>query len=203
MRRLCSILQVCCLLTLAGCKGGGKAAPLDGQGRMMLDPIRNQALVPEKLIPRLALPKNAVVADVGAGPGFLTLGLARAVPDGRVIATDISPSYLAYTADRVREERLSNVETRVVPPDHPGLGAATIDLALLSQVDHYLPDRIRYFTELKRALKPGGRIAIVNYVRYRDLDLKAATAADLRVVDDWAPSPPFFLLVFMPEPTPK
>src|SRR5260370_23748418 len=130
-------------------------AALDFQGSLMLDPRRTVELAPRALIERLALPADARVADVGAGPGFLTLVLAQAVPAGRVIATDIRPDYLAVAADRARRAHLRNVETRLVPAEHPLLAPASLDLALLCQVDHHLGDRERYFVELARALRPG------------------------------------------------
>jgi ubiquinone/menaquinone biosynthesis C-methylase UbiE len=171
---------------------------LDAVGRMMMDPLRNQALDPPALIARLDLAPDAVVADVGAGPGFLTIPLARAVSRGRVIATDIEPAYLDFLAAKAREQRIVNIETKVVGATDPGLAPGSVDLALLCQLDHGLADRTTYFAELVRVLRPGGRIALVNYQRYRDADLTAARAANLQLLDEWSPSPPFFLLVFAP-----
>ena len=162
---------------------------------MMLDPLREEGLHTSALISRLKLPADAVVADVGAGPGFLTLPLARAVPQGRVIATDVKLDYLAIAQSRARQAGLSNVETRVTPADDAQLHDGEVDLALLCQVDQLLPDRARYFRRLTVALKPQGRIALVNWARFRDADLAAAREAGLRVVDEWTPTPPFFALV--------
>lgn len=162
---------------------------------MMLDPLREEGLHPSELIARLKLAPNAIVADVGAGPGFLTLPLARAVPQGRVIATDVKLDYLVLAQTRARQAGLTNVETRVTPPDDAQLGDGEVDLALLCQVDQLLPDRARYFRRLGAALRPHGRIALVNWARFRDADLAAARAAGLRVADEWAPTPPFFALV--------
>ena len=66
-------------------------ADLDAVGKQMLDPLREQTLHPTELVARLKLRSDAVVADVGAGPGFLTVPLARAVPRGSVIAPDLLP----------------------------------------------------------------------------------------------------------------
>src|SRR5262245_11016425 len=136
------------LTLLAACAGDDGAAALDPAGRLMLDPLREQALHPESLVPRLALRRDAVVADVGAGPGFLTLPPAPAVPEGKVIATDVRPAYLAVAARRAARAGLRNVETRAAPPEDPALPAGAIDLALLCQVDHYLADRARYLAAL-------------------------------------------------------
>ncbi len=193
---------VCCSIYLALAVAAGARADepaLDAAGRQMLDRLRVQALHPDELVARLALAPDATVADVGAGPGFLTLPLARAVPRGRVVATDVRAGYLAVAARRAADAGLRNVETRVVPADSPSLPPRAIDLALLCQVDHYLADRARYLAALAPSLKPGGRVALVNYVRYRDADLAAARAAGLRVIDAWQPSPPFFVLVLAPD----
>jgi SAM-dependent methyltransferase len=115
-----------------------------------------------------------------------------------VIATDVRADYLAALALRARRAGLSNLVTRPAEPERPGLDDASVDLVILCQVDHYLADRARYFAALARALRPGGRIAIANYVRFRDADLAAARAAGLRPIDAWSPSPPFFLLVVAP-----
>jgi hypothetical protein len=68
------------LLLVTSCEQGSSKAPLDYEGRKLLDPVRFEALRPAELIQRLELRSDARVADIGAGPGFLTLLLARAVP---------------------------------------------------------------------------------------------------------------------------
>jgi ubiquinone/menaquinone biosynthesis C-methylase UbiE len=189
--------------TLAGCARAPHTAQpettLDPQGQAMLDPVREHALKPEELVRRLGLRTADRVADLGAGPGFWTPYLGRAVTDGRVIATDLRADYLAVAADRARGAGLENVETRVADAASPGLERASVDLALLCQLDHYLKDRTTYFRAVRDALKPGGRIALVNYARYEQPDRAALAAAGYQVTDEWHPSPPFFLLVARPD----
>lgn len=167
----------------------------------MLDPAREARLRPAALVEHLRLRPDAVVADIGAGPGLLTLPLARAVPQGRVIATDINQGYLRVLARRAEAAGLRQVETRRVAPDAPGLEAGSVDLTLLCQVDHVLRNRVVYLKELVRALRPGGRIVIVHHTDHRPGAEALARAAGLVVVDSWAPSSDFFLLSL--EPTPK
>jgi ubiquinone/menaquinone biosynthesis C-methylase UbiE len=173
-------------------------ADLDAIGKQMLDPLREQTLHPSELVARLKLRPDDVIADVGAGPGFLTIPIARAVPSGSVIATDIRADYLEVAAQRAAAAKLRNVRTQVVAADHPGLDARSVDLIILCQVDHYLGDREAYFGELLTALRPGGRIALVNYRRNRDAALTAARRVGLRIVDEWRPSPPFFAVILQP-----
>jgi SAM-dependent methyltransferase len=170
-------------------------ATLDTTGKRMLDPIRVEALAVPELIAHLHLDAGATVADVGAGPGFLTLPIARAVARGQVIATDVRSDYLAFLEGRAAEAGLHNIVTRVVSPDDPELERGSIDLALLCQVDHVLGDRARYFRALALALKPKGRIALVNFIRYEAADREAAKSADLSIVADWRPTPPYFMLL--------
>jgi ubiquinone/menaquinone biosynthesis C-methylase UbiE len=167
-------------------------AGLDAQGQALLAPARAEELSPAALVARLQLDRRAIVADVGAGPGFLTPALAAAVPAGKVIATDVNASYLAVAARRAASRGLRNVETRVVPPDDPGLAARSIDFAVLVQVDDYLPDRAAYLRKLRAALRPRGRVAVVNFPIFRAALLAAASASGLVVVDEWQPSGRYF-----------
>lgn len=192
------MLPLCGGCTPAKPHGSG-ATPPDPATKMLLDPLRNEALQPEKLIGWLGLQKSAVVADIGSGPGFLTLPLARAVPAGRVIATDVNPRFLATLAERAAQAGLHNIETRRTAPDDPELASGSIDLALLCQVDQFLPNRADYFRALVRALEPGGRIALVNFQRFQKDDRAAAAEAGLKVIAEHEPSPPFFLLLLAPK----
>jgi ubiquinone/menaquinone biosynthesis C-methylase UbiE len=184
-------------LALAACREDPEAG-LDPAGRLMLDPLRERALEPEALIRRLELAPDATIADIGAGPGFLTLYFARAVPRGRVIATDVDAAYLEVAKRRARAARLENVEIRVVAADHPGLDAGSIDVAVLCQVDHFLKDRVSYLRALTTALRPRGRIVILNFNRHLDGAKSAAEEANLEIVDTWAPSISFTAIVLGP-----
>ena len=161
----------------------------------MLDSLRDQGLHPAELVARLRLGPSQTVADIGAGPGYFTLPLARAVPTGKVLALDVNASYLANAERRARDAGLGNVEVRQVGPTSCELAPSTIDLAFLAQVDQALPDPARYLDEVRRALRPGGRVVVVNYARRRAPLEAAARAAGLRPVEEWSPTPPFYMLV--------
>ena len=151
---------------------------------------------PELIMDTLKIAEAARVADIGAGGGFFTVRLARRVgPNGRVYAQDIQPPMLEAIKRRVAREGLSNVETRLGTTDDPNL-PGSLDAVLV--VDIYQEvgeqDRVAFLRNLARALKPGGRLGIVNYKPGRggpgpDLRVPAgaveadARAAGLRVVD--------------------
>ena len=140
---------------------------------------------PDLLVAALGLRPGGRVVDVGAGRGYLTRRLAEAVgPTGQVVATDIDADALAILRAEVRGPGLAPVETRVVPPDDPGLGGEVFDVILLSEVDQYLPDRRAYLVKLRGHLAPGGRLAVCNRRVFRAPLLAAAAAAGLAVLAD-------------------
>lgn len=154
-------------------------------------------LRPDLLLPRLAVPVGGTVADLGAGPGYLTLPLARAVGGGRVIATDVDRAALATLRDRARAAGWGNVETRAVAADDPGLSPSSIDLALLCHVDALLPDRAAWLSRLAPALRPGARLAVVGYAPGRGDLLAAASRAGYDLVDEAPALLPAQFLVFL------
>jgi SAM-dependent methyltransferase len=152
---------------------------------------------PEVLVAALNIEPGDLIADVGAGTGYLEPYLAAA--GGRIVATDIDPWALAELRRHVGKHETwpgSAIETRVVFADDPGLEAGHYDLILLVQVDHLLPDRAAYLRRLKDALAPDGRIAISNRLTYRAKVLEAAKHAGLQGLDQSTDLPGQFLLVF-------
>lgn len=151
----------------------------------MLDPARDRLIKPEALLARIGVAPGQTVADLGAGPGYLTLPLARAVgPGGRVIATDLDRGALDLLAARAREAGLANVEARAVAADDPGLAPSSVDLALLCHVDPLLPRRAEWLRKLAPALKPGGRLAVVGWAPGRAALLDDAARAGYALVDE-------------------
>ncbi len=127
------------------------------------DPQRDEWQQPDRVISALALSPTMTVADVGAGTGYFAVRLARAVPQGKVIATDVEDDMVRYLTDRAARENVSNLTAQLTPTDDPKLGTAAIDRILVVDVWHHLGDRRAYATKLAAALKPGGAIAIVDF----------------------------------------
>jgi SAM-dependent methyltransferase len=107
---------------------------------------------------------KARVLDVAAGAGGQTIAAARRVgPDGRVLATDISSKILAFAESSAREAGLHNVETRVVDGEQLDVEEGVFD-AVISRVGFiYFPDQHAAFVGMRRALRPGGRLAGIVY----------------------------------------
>jgi len=127
------------------------------------DPARDAWQHPGDVVAALGLRPGMTVADVGAGTGYFTVRLARAVPDGQIIATDIEADMVRYLAERAQREGLPNVRAVRAGADDPNLAAASVDRILVVDVWHHLGDRTRYAAGLAAALRPGGRLAVVDF----------------------------------------
>ena len=128
------------------------------------DPSRDSWQKPEALFAVLHVTPGATVADLGAGTGYFSVRLARAVgAAGRVLALDVEPGLVAYMKARMEREKLPQVEAKLVPADDPGLPKAGVDLVLIVDTWHHLDDRLHYVAKLAAGLKPGGRVAVVDF----------------------------------------
>jgi len=126
------------------------------------DPARDAWQKPAEVISALKLPPDAVVADIGSGTGYFAVRLARAVPKGKVYGADVEPDMVKFLNDRAARENLANLSSHAAGDNGPNL-PAQVDLALLVDTYHHIPRRSRYFEQLKAALRPGGRIAIIDF----------------------------------------
>lgn len=118
---------------------------------------------PSVLIRNLGLAPTDVVVDVGAGTGYFSFRIAPLVPQGKVLAVDIQPEMLDYIRRRQGETEIRNVEPVLGTLDDPKLAPASVDLALLVDVYHEFSHPREMMLAIARALKPGGRVALVEY----------------------------------------
>jgi precorrin-6B methylase 2 len=117
--------------------------------------------VPE-IFGAMAVAPGSVVADVGAGDGVLTARLARAVgPTGRVLAVDVDDRAVTRLRARVAEDGLTNVTVVKGEGNDPHLDAASLDAAVIVNAYHEMVDHQAMLQALRAALKPGGRLVIV------------------------------------------
>jgi len=126
------------------------------------DPARDAWQKPHEVIEALAPKPDAVVADIGSGTGYFAVRLANMVPGGRVYGVDVEPEMVKYLAERAKREKHANVVAVAGAPDDPRL-PEKVDLILLVDVFHHIDARERYFRKLQGYLKPGGRIAIIDF----------------------------------------
>jgi precorrin-6B methylase 2 len=126
-------------------------------------PSRELQERPQMAVDLLALPEDAVVADVGAGTGYMTLRLAAAVPAGRVLAVDVQPEMVDLLQRNLNELGVTNVEPIQGTETDPHLPTDTLDAALLVDAYHEFAFPREMMTHLVAALKPGGRVVLAEY----------------------------------------
>jgi SAM-dependent methyltransferase len=109
------------------------------------------------------------VADIGAGSGYYSILLAKAVgPRGEVFAQDITPDYLASLQKRVLDAKLSNVKVGLGEEHDPRLPARALDAAVLIHMYHEIAQPYALLFNLAAAMKPGSVVGIVDLDRPTD-----------------------------------
>jgi len=127
---------------------------------------RDQWQQPDRIIAALNIRPGDHVADLGAGGGYFTFRLAAAVgPSGKVYAVDIDRDMVELIAQRARKEGFANVEPVLAKPEDPLLPKTGVDLIFTSNTYHHIEHRIDYFSNLRRYLRPGGRVAVIDFDR--------------------------------------
>lgn len=117
---------------------------------------------PEAVMAVIAPKPTDRVADIGAGTGYFAARLARRAPEGVVYAVDLEPAMVEWLGKRAAQEQLANLTAVQATPDDAKL-PAPVDLVMLTNTYHHIEGRTPYFTRLRAHLRPGGRVAIVDY----------------------------------------
>ena len=127
-------------------------------------PEREREEQPDRMIEQLGLAPGMVVADVGAGIGYHAARMAARVgPTGTVWAVEVQPEMLAQLQARLKSLSVANVRTVLGTGLDPGLPAGAVDLVLMVDVYHELENPREMLDRIVAALKPGGRVAFVEY----------------------------------------
>ncbi len=155
-RSIAHLIVTLLLLVSWGCSGLA--------GESMNDARRDTWQQPNAVLESLKILPGTCVADLGAGGGYFTFRLAEAVgPRGKVYAVDIDREALDVIAQHSREKGIDNVEVVQAAENDPRLPHRNIDLIFTCNTIHHLRNRIAYFQNMARSIRPGGRIAIIDY----------------------------------------
>ncbi len=143
------------------------------------NPARDAWQKPDEVLNALHLQSTSRVADLGAGTGYFSVRIAKAVPQGRIFAVDIEPDMLRYLHERAQRDHLS-----VLVPVQASAESANlpepVDVVLVVDTYHHIDNRTAYFARLRESLRADGRLAIVDF----KMDSPDGPPPDARVSPD-------------------
>ncbi|MFM8477991.1 MAG: methyltransferase domain-containing protein, partial [Planctomycetaceae bacterium] len=174
----CSLLLAVCLVSVCGSLPAQEKSVRPGINDTFRDPdpkqfterfeieSREVFAKREEILKAIQLKPTDVVADIGAGTGLFTrLFAAQLGPEGRVIAVDIARRFLDHIEVTCRERNLRNVETLLCTDDSTQLPPNSVDVAFICDTYHHFEFPLKTMTSLRKALKPGGRVIVVDFRR--------------------------------------
>ncbi len=170
VRRILALLLLLAAAALAPApaRAGDERRPAPVMGAGGADwlerPGRDEEQKPDEIVRTMGLKSGDVVADLGAGTGYFTRRLAKAVaPAGVVYAVDIQPEMIALLKGNLEKAGIRNVVPVLSESDDPKLARGSLDWALLVDVYHELQQPGATLARMREALKPAGRVAVVEY----------------------------------------
>jgi arsenite methyltransferase len=127
-------------------------------------PDRARWQKPDEVVNALNLTRGQTVVDIGAGTGYFTRRFGRAVgPSGTAIGLDIEPGMVDYMKADAKRLNLPNYKARLVKADDPELTPHSVNVVFFCDVLHHIEDRVTYLRKLVPALKPGGRVVVIDF----------------------------------------
>ena len=141
------------------------AMVMSHEGAWWLDrPEREKEEEPKKVIEALDLKPEMVIADIGAGSGYYSFRMAEKVgPKGKVLAVDIQKEMLDIIRQRMKKEKVTNIEPILGTESDPKLPVNSVDLILLVDVYHEFAFPFEMTEAMVKALKPGGHMVFVEF----------------------------------------
>ncbi len=129
-------------------------------------PGRDDWQKPAEVVEALELEPGVDIADIGAGTGYFSVPFAERVgPQGKVFAVDVQQDLIDYLTARAKAENIENMQAVLGKFDDPLLAESSVDLIFICDVVHHIDNRQAYFAKLAKALREGGRIAIIDFYK--------------------------------------
>jgi predicted methyltransferase len=171
--RVRSRLVVLVVLGLAGCPHGSDLGGThhhhhhydDKQAALahFEEPARDAWAMPAEVVAKLGIEPEMDVADIGAGSGYFTRRLAIEAPGGITYAIDVDADFKDHIEEELEHWGTPNIVTRLAVYEHPLLPEASVDRVFISNTYSFLQDRISYFSAVHKALRPRGKLAVVDW----------------------------------------
>ena len=132
-------------------------------------PERIREEMPDDVVANMGLESDHVVADIGAGSGYFSFRIADRVPSGKVLAVDIQPEMLQLIERQKTDTGVANIEGVLGQIDNPNLAPNSIDAAIMVDAYHEFSHPFEMINGIYNALRPGGRIFLLEYRGEDDL----------------------------------
>jgi ubiquinone/menaquinone biosynthesis C-methylase UbiE len=167
LNRIVALLLLCALSPLSAQQQNSVHRLFPPSDLGLLDaPDRDLWQRPDLIMDAMGIADGSVVADIGAGSGWFTIRLARRVgPQGLVYAEDVQQEMINAISRRVSREGFNNVQAKLGTINDPKLPTQSLDAALLVDSFHEVDekDRVTMLANLAKALKPSGRLGIIDF----------------------------------------
>ncbi len=133
-------------------------------------PSRKVWQKPDQVVEFLKLQPGQQVADIGAGSGYFTRRFAAAVgEEGKALAVEIESGFFPFIKETAEQLGLSSLMTHLAQSDDPLLPENSMDMIFICDTLHHIENRQPYYQKITQALKPGGRLVVVDFFKNRDL----------------------------------
>jgi uncharacterized protein len=142
---------------------------------LLLNPLRSLLFSPRELVARLHLTANSRVLELGPGPGFFSVHIARRIPSGHLCLVDVQREMLDKARARIRRAGVSNVSFAQASASALPFARGVFDAAFLVTVLGEVPDPAACVVQLRDVLRPGGLLSITELAG----DPDALTEADI------------------------
>jgi len=177
------------------------------------DPKRDEYQKPHEVLTALNIKPGEAIADIGAGTGYFTFRLAHFVgAKGKVYAVDVSPDMIRHINRRIRDTKSANVVSILAELDDPLLPDRSVNRIFICDVWHHVENQAKYLSLLKKMLKPGGEIVMIDFhkkelpfgpplqmkIAREDL-IKQMEANGFRIAKEHTFLPYQYFLVFLPK----
>lgn len=117
---------------------------------------------PDEVLAALDLKGTETVVDLGAGSGYFSFRFAKALPKGKVIAADTEPEMIRHIHHKVMSEGIQNVQATLIKLDDPA-ASSDADVVFVCDVLHHVADRPAWLARLVAEMKPGARLALIEF----------------------------------------
>jgi SAM-dependent methyltransferase len=117
---------------------------------------------PDDVVTALGLKGSETLVDIGAGSGYFTFRFAKALPRGKVIATDTEPEMVHHIDHKSTSEGITNIQAVLIKPDDPQV-TKDADWIFICNVLHHVPERPIWLGRLSSEMKPGSKLALIEF----------------------------------------